>query len=360
MNVPAESSKLKAHIKSQGDFINGGSKLNMSVLRLILTKRILLPFLGMTLSFLSISPASPALGKPLIVEKGVIKSDTTWEKEVVVMGDVEIAQGATLTIMPGAVVKFVKIEADGPSNLYENKAHHFARAELIIRGKLLAQGAKDRMILFTSAEQSPRPADWGAINFLDTQDNILEYCEISYGHTGVHCHGAQVTVVNCYLHDNGVAIGQKNVKEFKTKCIVPVLYNRITGNGGGILFGKGTSPTISHNHISHNEFFGIFGKKGASAHVRYNNTIHNGKGIILYAMQGFRLSENNIFDNEEYNISLLEGQIWDVDARRNWWGTRDEKKINDLIWDKDEDETLGKIDFSDFAVSPIEGAGVPW
>jgi len=157
-----------------------------------------------------------------------------------------------------------------------------------------------------------------------------------------------------------MAIGQKNVKESKTRCVVPILYNRITGNGGGVLFGKGTSPTITHNQISNNKFFGIYGKKGASCHVRYNNITHNGKGVIVYAMDGLRLSENNISDNEDYNVSLMEGQTSDVDARRNWWGTTDEKKIKELIWDKDEDETLGKLGFSDLADSPIEGAGVPW
>jgi hypothetical protein len=330
--------------------------LKRSILGAILRKGVLLPFLGMTLFFGSISPA---LGKPLVIEKGVIKSDTTWEKEVVIKGDVEIARGATLTVMPGTVVKFVEIEKFGPSKLYQDKAHHFPRAELIIRGKILAQGTKDRMILFTSAEKSPHPDAWGAINLLDTQDNILEFCEISYANTGVHCHGGQVAVANCYFHDNGVAIGQKNVEEFKTRCVVPVLYNRINGNGGGILFGKGTSPTISHNQISENKLFGIFGKKGASCHVRYNNVTRNGKGVIVYAMDALWLSENNISENEEYNVSLMEGQIRDVDAHHNWWGTTDEKKIKALIWDKDEDETLGTLDFSDVSDSPIKGAGVP-
>jgi parallel beta-helix repeat protein len=327
------------------------------MLRLVLTKGILLSLLGIILSICLISPA---LGKPLIIEKGVIKGDSIWEKEVIIKGDVEIAQGATLILMPGTVIKFAKIEENGPAKLYESKEHYFPRAELIIRGRILAQGTKDRMILFTSAEQSPRPAAWGAINFLDTRDNIMEFCEISYAHTGVHCHGGQVTVANCYFHDNGVAIGLKNVKQFKTRCIVPILYNRITGNGGGILFGDGTNLTISHNQISNNKLFGILGKKGTSSYVRYNNIMHNGKGIALYAMEGFQLSENNISDNEEYNISLLEGQMWDVDARRNWWGTTDKNKIKNLIWDKDEDETLGKLDFSDPADFPIEGAGLPW
>jgi hypothetical protein len=93
--------------------------------------------------------------------------------------------------------------------------------------------------------------------------------------------------------------------------------------------------------------------------VRYNNITHNGKGVIVYAMDGLRLSDNNISENESHNISFMEGQVLDVDARRNWWGTTDEEKIKELIWDKDEDETLGKLDFSSFARSPIEGAGLP-
>ena len=335
---------------------SGGAQLNISVLDLIPIKGILLRFLAVSLFLWSATPAS---GKAQTIEKGVIKSDTTWEEEVLVKGDVEIPKGVTLTVMPGTVVKFAKIAEYGPSKLYKDKETYFPRAELIIRGKLLAQGTKDKMIIFTSAEQSPRPAVWGAINFLDTRNNVLEYCEISYGHTSIHCHGGQVIVANCYLHDNGVAIGQKNVKGSKTICVVPILYNRITENGGGVLFGKGTSPTITHNDISRNKFFGIFGKKGGSMYVRYNNITHNGKGVIIYAMDGFRLVENNISDNEGYNISLMEGQISDVYTRHNWWGTTDQQKVKDLFWDKDEGGTLGTVDSSDFSASPIEGAGVP-
>ena len=327
-----------------------------SVLRLILTRGALLPFLGIALT---LCLQSPAFGKALIIEKGVIDHNTVWENEVLIKGDVEIAKGATLTVMPGTVVKFAKIEANGPGKLYTDRTAHFPRAELIIKGRIFAQGSSDRKIIFTSAEQTPGTADWGGINFLDSRDNILEFCEFSYAHTAVHAHGGQVVIANCYFHDNGVACGQKNVKEFKTQCVVTLLYNRITANGGGILFGKGATPTISHNEIRDNKLFGIYGKKGGPVNVRYNNIVHNGKGVIIFAMEEFRLSENNIADNKDYNISLLEGQIWDVDARRNWWGTTDEKKIKELIRDKDEEEALGKLDFSDFADSPIEGPGAP-
>lgn len=55
----------------------------------------------MILSFALVHPAS---AKPLIVEKGIIQCDTICANEVFVKGDVEVAQGATLTVMPGTVV----------------------------------------------------------------------------------------------------------------------------------------------------------------------------------------------------------------------------------------------------------------
>ena len=334
---------------------NGGSKLRNEILRLVLFKAVLLAFLVMALPIFF---TSPAIGKPLVVEKGVIRSDTTWQNEVIVQGDVEIAEGATLVIMPGTVVKFAKIEENGPANLEMDKTKNFTRAELIINGRILAQGTKDKVVVFTSAEKSPRLADWGAINMLDSDNNILEYCDISYGHTAVHGHGAQFTVANCHLHDNGMAIGFKNVDKCKPRCVT-VLYNHITRNGGGVLCSKDSRAIVSHNRIDYNKFFGIYGKKGSHLCVRYNNTVHNGKGVIVYAMKGLQLRENNICENEKYNISLMEGQIWNVDARHNWWGTPDTKTITTLIWDKDEDATLGILDFSGFADSPIDGAGLP-
>ena len=300
---------------------------------------------------------SSASAKPLIVEKGVIQCDTTWANEVFVKGDVEVAQGVTLTVMPGTVVKFAKIEDNGPANLYMDKTKNFTRAELVVSGRIIAQGTKDKMIVFTSAEKSPHVADWGAINMLDRENNILEYCDISYAHTSVHSHGAQFTLANSYLHDNGVAVGFKNVDECKPRC-VNILYNRISNNGGGVLSSKDSIATISHNEISHNKFFGVYGKKATCVSVRYNNIVNNGKGIILWATEGFRISENNISDNEDYNVSLLEGQVWDVDVRNNWWGITDRKEIRKLMWDKEQDATLGRIDFSHHSLSPIEGGGI--
>ncbi len=331
----------------------GGFTMTGSILNLVIKKGVA-PIAGIALSILMLSPA---FGQALVIEKGVIKTDTIWDGDVLINADVEIAKGATLTIMPGTTVKFTKIEPFGPGKLYEEKTHQFPRAELIIRGKIIAKGTKEKMITFTSAAATPGPADWGAINLLDSIDNVIEYTDFSYAHTAIHAHSGRVTITNSYLHDNGVAIGMKNVKEFKTKSEMIVRNNLISTNGGGLLFGKGAVMIATKNDIINSELFGIYCKKGGSSSViKYNNISKNMKGVLFFATENFKIQYNNIADNEDYNMSLLTGQAADVDARFNWWGTTDETKIKDMNRDKEEESDLGTIIFSDYTKEPIADA----
>lgn len=312
---------------------------------------------GMTAFLLSLSPV---LAGQLVINKGIIDKDTIWQGDILIKGDVEVAKGATLTIMPGTVIRFEKIEEFGPQKLSKDKLSHFPRAELIIKGKLYAQGTLENKITFTSAEESPSPGDWGAVNFLDSVDNIIEFCVFTYGHTAVHCHSAQVVIAYSTFHYNGVAIGQKNAKGLPNKCVVPILYNRITENGGGVLFGGGSTPTVAHNEINNNTFFGIYAKKGGVANVRYNNIKNNGKGVIFFKVKDIFLRDNNIVDNKDYNVSMLDGQSTDILLQNNWWGTTDTTKIQDLVRDKKRDDTLGSVDFSNILKKPVAGAGLLW
>lgn len=312
---------------------------------------------GITLFLLLPNAAS---SEELVIGKSVISEDTIWQGEILIKGDVEVAEGATLTIMPGAVIRFQKIAEFGPEKMSMDKLNHFPRAELIVRGHLYAQGTPTNKIHFTSAEETPHPGDWGSINLLGAVDNIIEFCVIEYAHTGAHAHSAQVVISYSEFHHNGVAIGQKNVKSVPHKSVVPMLYNTITENGGGILYGGGSTTTISHNEINNNKFFGIYAKKGGLANVRYNNITKNGKGVIFYKVKDIILRYNNISDNEDYNISLLAGQSGDINVSGNWWGTTESQKIKDLVRDKTRDESLGVVDFSGALQSKVSDAGLNW
>ncbi len=295
----------------------------------------------------------------LVLNKSVLAEDTIWQGEVLLQGDIEIPAGVTLIIMPGTVVRFARVERFGPAKLSLDKLNHFPGLEIIVKGKILAQGTPGHKIIFTSAAEAPQPGDWGAVNMLGSIANIIEYCEFSYAHTAVHGHSAHAVIAHCDFHHNGVAIGQKNVKKTGLISVMPIMYNRITENGGGVLYGGGSCPSIIHNEISKNDFFGIYAKKSGLANIRYNNIARNGKGVIIYVVKaGVLLRDNNIADNVDYNISLLEGQEWDVNARNNWWGVKSEEKIRALIRDKVRDDTLGRVDAADFYDGPVAGAGI--
>ena len=309
---------------------------------------------GLTTIFLCLQSA---LAAETVVNKGVIDKDTVWSGDILVKGDVEVAENVTLIVMPGTTVRFAKIERFGSEKLYNDKENHFARTELFIKGKMLAQGSKESQITFTSAESSPKPGDWSALNFSGSTGNIIEHCVIMYADTAVHCHSSHVVITNNVFQHNGTAFGCKNLKDNPVQTIMPIMYNLITENGGGLLIGGGGSPAVSHNEITGNEFFGLYVKKGGSSNVRFNKISKNGKGVILFEAKALFLRDNNIADNTDYNLSMLEGQINDLAFPNNWWGSADEKIIREKVMDKASDSGLGAADLSNFYTSPVAGAG---
>ncbi|MCI5162380.1 MAG: hypothetical protein D3917_10275 [Candidatus Electrothrix sp. AX5] len=82
----------------------------------MISKKIFLSLLAGVAAALLIQ--QPGFAKELVVNKGVLDKDTTWSGAVLVKGDVEVAKGATLLIMPGTTVRFAKIEAFGPEKMY--------------------------------------------------------------------------------------------------------------------------------------------------------------------------------------------------------------------------------------------------
>jgi parallel beta-helix repeat protein len=299
----------------------------------------------------------PAWGGQQVVPKGVLSTDTVWSGEILIQGDVEVAEGVTLLIEPGTVVRFAKIEGFGPEKLFTDKEQHFARAELFVRGRLYAQGTQEQPITFTSAEKEPKPGDWGSINFNSSTDNILEHCILMYADTAVHCHASHVVVLNNVFKYNGTAFGNKNLPDNPIKCIMPISGNLITENGGGLLLGGGTTAAVTRNEITNNEFFGMYLKGAGHAKIRFNTVTDNGKGVILYSVKGILVRDNNIANNRSYNLDMLEGQEHDITFPNNWWGSADAQEIRAKVMDKKRDEYLGKAEIFPFALAPIDGAG---
>ncbi len=291
-----------------------------------------------------------------------IQADTTWSGVIKITGDVYVPPGVTLTLMPGTTIKFRRIDERSGRNFFGYDSPYYPQAELIIRGRLIAQGTKDNIIVFTSAERDARPADWGAINLLGSKDNIIEYCKILFAYNGIHAHGATALISHNEFLKNGVAISVKKEEEFPAvewygkQADITATHNAIYNNKGGISF-RNSRALISYNTIKDNKFYGIWQKETCETLISYNEITDNHKGIYLYKARGSKIYFNNIYDNNDYNIAIADEQDVDVDAKDNWFGTINKKKIDELIFDKHDDPAVANIRYEPILKNRVKGAG---
>ncbi|MGC9356852.1 MAG: hypothetical protein ACP5GX_03255, partial [Anaerolineae bacterium] len=129
---------------------------------------------------------------------GPITGNTTWtlaNSPYVVVNDVTVNSGVTLTIEPGVVVKFTDDYDD-----------------LIVNGTLVADGTGASPIIFTSINDhsvggetgtgSPAGADWSGIYFTSSSSgNVLDYVTVRYGGgrsatANVHVATRDITISN--------------------------------------------------------------------------------------------------------------------------------------------------------------------
>lgn len=285
-----------------------------------------------------------------------IIADTTWEGRIRITGDVYVKQGATLTIKPGTVIRFdrigPKLEEDDGRNMISLDSPYFPGAEIIVRGRIMAVGEKDKPIRFTSAEPNPKAGAWGAVNLLGSSGNVFEYCRISYAASGIQNHASEAKVTKCIFHDNGTALSFKKA-DFDKPCVMDIEDSTIIGNETGIS-AKNAKVTISHNDISANDFYGILLYGDDDATITYNDIKKNGKGIYLEKAEPLKVTWNNFKDNKQYNIAMADSTSG-VDASDNWWGTTDTLKIEKKFFDKRMDANLGLITYEPFLKAKVAG-----
>jgi parallel beta-helix repeat protein len=296
------------------------------------------------------------------VGKETLTKDTLWAGDILVTGDVHVPVGVTLTIAPGTKVRFARIGSGSDRNLFGTDSPYYPQAEIIVTGRLIAKGTPDLPILFTSAEAKPQPADWGTLNLLGSDGNVVENCRIEYAYNGIHAHGAKVLIKDNTIRKTAVAISVKKEEEakgtpgFGIPADIVVSGNLIEENKGGINV-RYSRAVITHNTIRDNKFFGIWVKEQCQGEISGNEITANQKGIFFFKAEGMKISGNNIHGNLEYNLALADEQAKDIPAAGNWFGTTERAKIEELIFDGRADPTLARIIFEPFLTAPVKDAG---
>ncbi|MCW8932075.1 MAG: right-handed parallel beta-helix repeat-containing protein, partial [Gammaproteobacteria bacterium] len=244
-----------------------------------------------------------------------------------------VQDDATLTIEPGVELKFSK----GMS--------------VIVDGQIDAQGTANAPIRFTSESTSPQTEDWLGIKITNnTKPSILKYVQVEYAKTGIQVNDSRLDISyseinhntnglefinaegsvlhNKFHHNNNYALSLMNTT-------LPITSNIFESGNHGIIVNESSNPIITLNKINANKVNGIL-VKGLS------NIATDPKPVI---------NNNSIYDNPAgIRVSNFGDQLNTViDARNNWWGTRDTVEISLRVIDYHDYPLYSpKLDFSGY------------
>jgi hypothetical protein len=344
--------------------------------------------------------APPALAAEPLRYSGeeTLFQDTVWEGEVHIDGILTVAPGTTLEIRPGTVVRLSRLDSNGDG---------IGEHELFVQGVLRALGTAAAPILFTSAEETPVPGDWGAINMMASEeDNVLSHCTVEYAYRGFHAHFARgrladvvfrrnvralqfqestVSLSDCTVEDNLNGLQFRNAEVtlerltirrnyWGLRCVysdvrvrdslfegnlinganlrdstVSVEGCRFAGNRKGLYLQR-SRGTVRESTLLDNSEHGIF-LEDSQCDILANRVAGNGRAGVKWVDSEGIFQDNSLVNNGEY--ALINDGEGAVDARGNWWGTTSPEAIAILIRDGVDRTGLGLVDAGEPLSGPV-------
>lgn len=235
---------------------------------------------------------------------GVINSDTVWNTNLLLTGDVTVPAGVTLTIESGVTIFASANNDDQNGGMWTDKT------ELLVFGTLQVNGSETAPVYFTSDAAEKAPGNWGGIQIREgSTTSQLSNCMVRYANEGIRLASIKVSgavniwakVQNCSIQHNQTGISMRANPDWP--------------NGAHVNLGA----EITNNLIANNVNEGIYlrnwcGYQSATTNpVITNNVIkNNGTGIYLLTESWWIghvddrtvIRNNTINNNQAYGIFL--------------------------------------------------------
>lgn len=265
--------------------------------------------------------------RPALPLHGVLQGELLWKGTVYLQGDVILPADASLVIAPGTEVVFLP----APPELDLLQDHpNFPGSELIVRGKLTAEGTAQAPIIFRYIDPSAPPGSWGAVNIEGSPGVSLRHCRFRQADSAVHSRDARVTVEESLFENNLVGIRFNNTE-------ILIERNLLQHNGTAIRFHLG-APVICQNLIR-----------------------DNGVGLFLTSHPlGYHIEANNLLNQHQYQVVLGEEVPDDVSMPRNYWGGTDLEAIQQSLFDGQRTSYIGRVKVLPLTEAPVATAGPSW
>jgi parallel beta-helix repeat protein len=203
---------------------------------------------------------------------GNITSDTTWyaaDSPHVIVGNVTVQAGVTLTLEPGVDVQF-------------NSGRYISTY-----GTLTAVGTSGTGILFTKSGAS----DGNGLYFYNPGRGTFDYCTMEYCYYGISSSTTDTISVSHSTLQNG-AYGV-----YSTASIISISNSTIQNYSYGV-YATGGAVQLTSTTLAGNTSYGFYGSGVAPTLLDVNNVFeNNGAGIYVQNVSGMSLTTAATIDN---------------------------------------------------------------
>jgi len=245
------------------------------------------------LTLFSILLACLPLG--LAAVNGHITTNTTWDVDTIVTGDLWVDENVTLTINPGVTVWFPMVDQN---------AYTIGDTDFIVNGRLICNGTPEQKVRFVSLETEPGIQDWAGITLAagSTQSqSSLNNVEIYNAYRGILINGVgpQATGVKIFNgSDYGVRVQSTTSLTRFTNCQI----EEINSNGMTIESGSVTFTDVS---ISHNGGYGLKALNPVTISATRLNIVQNGShGLWLENTQTAGFTDCRFNSNTDNGVRI--------------------------------------------------------
>jgi len=322
---------------------------------------------------------------------GIISTDTEMfpNHHYVITNDLVISNNVSLLVNEGVWIRvdgFYKIEISGSLNIngdLENYVHFTTNEDSLIIGKwrfIEGDNVDNIDVNFLILNYSKNGIRIRNSSNISIKNSIVRKNSL----TGIHLYSVSDSYINnCILVNNEQSLlAQYNSNNYIDKSIFinsvdgikleysdnQIIENYFEGHHYGI-----HSQLKPNSSIKHNEFFkNTYGSVCTGCDPIYSANNFNFNNVSIWiATEYFSINSKpdikfNNFENNEYAVKMTGsasgGNIHDIDATNNWWGTSVDLFIQDLIWDKHDEGPdsiyTGEIFFIPYKNSKIDTAGI--
>ncbi|HEY3309016.1 MAG TPA: right-handed parallel beta-helix repeat-containing protein [Desulfuromonadaceae bacterium] len=232
-----------------------------------------------------------------------ISGDQFWAGAVQVDSTATVPKSSSLRIAPGSGVFFAK------------------GTGLTIKGRLIAEGSRDKRITFTASNPKDE-ASWDEIILEYSEGSRVAYCLFEYATWGLHSHFTNLTVTDSLFRKNYGGMRFRSGPMLITRSV-------FTGNTIGIRSYRGNA-VIRENLITDNET-GIFVREKGS---------------------GLKINDNNLAGNTSYGVRIGDFNDEDVSAQWNWWGTGSGSPLQ-YVFDGRTEPGIGNVLYEPYRREPL-------